>query len=75
MVGISSVETKKDRKAAQAHADEHFEHMSAKARLMDINRKRTQRKIENLETQLAKEHVNLDELKKLAWTGIPPSKQ
>jgi len=50
MTSISSVETKKDRKAAQAHADEHFEHMSAKARLMDINRKRTQRKIENLET-------------------------
>lgn len=41
MVGISSVETKKDRKAAQAHADEHFEQMSAKARLLDINRKRT----------------------------------
>jgi hypothetical protein len=48
--------------------------MSSKATIIEINKSRTLRKIKNLETQLSKEHINLDKLKELAWTGIPSSK-
>jgi hypothetical protein len=63
--------TLSNKRDKNSHIDKHFEEMSAKSTLIEINKTRTLRKIKNLETCLSQEHINLDKLKELAWTGIP----
>ena len=52
----------------------HFEVISQKATLLEINRQRLLRKIKNLETQTSQQIIALDKLKQYAWSGIPQSK-
>lgn len=54
--------------------DQHFEAISTKATLLEIKRSKVERKVNNLQAQISKPHVELDKLKGISWSGIPQSK-
>lgn len=67
-LSFQQIITKKDVK------DPHFEAISNKASISEINKQRILRRVKKIEDQLFKPNVNLDKLKEAVWTGIPKSK-
>ena len=54
--------------------DAHYEANYKEKTLIEINRNRLNRKIQNLETQITVPLIVLDKLKTLSWSGIPSCK-
>ena len=51
--------------------DAHYEANYKEKTLIEINRNRLNRKIQNLENQIDQPLIKLDKLKTLSWSGIP----
>jgi hypothetical protein len=59
---------------AEATIDAHYEANYKEKTLIEINRNRLNRKIQNLEAQIKRPLIVLDKLKTLSWSGIPSCK-
>ena len=55
--------------------DAHYEANYKEKTLIEINRNRLNRKIQNLEAQLNQSMIALDKLKTMSWSGIPSCKK
>jgi len=60
---------------AEATIDAHYEANYKEKTLIEINRNRLNRKIQNLEAQIKRPLIVLDKLKTLSWSGIPSCKK
>ena len=58
----------------EPNIDAHYEANYKEKTLIEINRNRTNRKIQNLETTIDRPLIVLDKLKTLSWSGIPSCK-
>ena len=48
--------------------------MSTKATLLEIRRSKVERRVNSLQAVIRKDHVELEKLKSISWSGIPSSK-
>ena len=71
---VLSLSNKPIEGAATSTMDAHYEANYKEKTLIEINRNRLNRKIQNLETQINQPMIKLDKLMTLSWSGIPSCK-